>query len=231
MFFNDGFIGYAPDSNPLFSGGDGETMYLDNLKTQPKDWYYRHNNDISYDYNSLGHRCKDIKDINLDNYILFSGCSHTEGIGLKLEKTFPYLVAERLGIDYYNLAIGGSGLDTMTYNLVTWISKVKKPPKALIILWPSHLRFVLQHSNILEFVYPGTLNSDHCRFLVDGDTIGYFRSMEELNKKLIQNCYSETKIIIGDQWELEQFDLARDLSHSGIISNGIFAKRLIRKLK
>ena len=230
MQFTDGFIGYTPNTTVNFSGGDQELMYINHLKTQPEDWYYRHN-EITYEYNSLGHRCKDVEDIDLDNYILFSGCSHVEGIGLELEKTFPYLVADALGIDYYNLALGGSGVDTVSYNLLTWLSKVKKLPKAVLILWPSHIRFLLQSKDKLEFVYPGTLNENHRRFLVSGDLLGYFESVSELNKKLIQNCYQDTKIIIIESWELEEFDLARDLSHTGIISNGILAKRLIRKLK
>jgi DNA polymerase III alpha subunit len=52
-----------------------------------------------------------IEDIDLNNYILFIGCSHTEGIGLELQTTYPYLVSEELKCDYYNLGLGGTGID------------------------------------------------------------------------------------------------------------------------
>ena len=40
-----------------------------------------------------------------DNYILFIGCSHTMGVGLELEKTYPHILSEKLKMDYYNLAV------------------------------------------------------------------------------------------------------------------------------
>ena len=72
MQFNENFIGYQPNVTVKFSGGDQELFYEQNLIDQPDDWYYR-STDITYEYNSLGHRCKNIEDIDLDNYLLFSG--------------------------------------------------------------------------------------------------------------------------------------------------------------
>ena len=85
-----------------YRGLDSEENLHINLASQPNDWYYR-NKTITYQYNEYGHRCKSIHDIDLDNYILFAGCSHTEGVGLELETTFPYLVSNQLGNDYYNM--------------------------------------------------------------------------------------------------------------------------------
>lgn len=230
MQFNENFIGYQPNVTVKFSGGDQKLFYEQNLIDQPDDWYYR-STDITYEYNSLGHRCKNIEDIDLDNYLLFSGCSHTEGIGLELEKTFPYLIAERFGMDYYNIALGGSGVDVMTYNLITWMSTVKKPPKAVIILRPVLTRFILEDRGVLTPINISTTNNVQLEFLATGDEVGYFESRRVLSDRLINTCYSDSKIIFADAWELEQFDLARDLAHRGVISNGIFAKRIIQKLK
>ena len=230
MQFNENFIGYPPNTTIEFSGGDQKFMYDQNLIDQPQDWYYRFNT-ITYEYNSLGHRCKDIKDIDLDNYLLFSGCSHTEGIGLELEKTFSYLVANQLGMDYYNLALGGSGVDAMTYNLLTWLTTVKKLPKAVVILRPIPTRFMLEINDRLSFVNASSNDNNENRFLALGDEIGYFETMKNMYEQLIKTNYRDTKIIFIDAWELEVFDLARDMSHAGNISNGILAKRIIKKLK
>lgn len=230
MFFKDGFMGYAPDSSLKFSGGDAEYRYIANLENQPKDWYYRHT-EITYNYNSLGHRCKNIEDINLDNYLLFTGCSHTEGIGLELEKTFPYVVSQTLGIDYYNLAIGGSGSDVMTYNLVVWLNTVKKLPRALIILWPDSARFVINDEHLWSLINSGHgLDKDFDRFLVLGDQIGYFNTKRELNEKLIKHCYNGTNIVSLGNREFIKVDLARDLSHFGIESNNILAKKIVNQI-
>ena len=140
LSLNDDFLGYhALEHNVLFSGSDTLEIYENNLKTKPIDWYYR-TNQISYVRNKNGHRCKNIEDIDLNNYILTIGCSHTEGIGLKLEDTYPYLLSQMMNCDYYNLGIGGIGIDILNYNLVTWFSKIKNPPKLLVVQWPHRAR-------------------------------------------------------------------------------------------
>ena len=85
MKFNKNFIGNnMPNKTVNFLGfTDSEERYLESIKTQPNDWYYK-DRSFTYSYNEYGHRSKNISDIDLDNYILFTGCSHTEGVGLEL---------------------------------------------------------------------------------------------------------------------------------------------------
>lgn len=226
---NGNFIGYPSNHITKFWGGDKEHIYLENLSKQPDDWYYK-TADISYVYNSLGHRCKNIEDIDLDNYLLFTGCSHTEGIGLELEKTFPYIVSQSLGIDYYNLAIGGSGADIMTHNLITWLSTVKKLPKALIIMWPAKIRFCLKEQEMWTVYNSGAKEPNMLRFMTLGDQIGYFDTIRLLNEKLINTCYSDTKIVNLDSAYIPYVDHARDLAHPGILTNISLANRILDQL-
>lgn len=229
--FNNNFIGHVTNTSLKFSGSDNEERFNKNLKTQSEDWYYR-NADITYDYNENGHRCKNISEIDLDNYILFSGCSHTEGTGLELEKTFPYLVSTTLGMDYYNLALGGSGTDVMTYNLVAWINTVKKPPKAVVIVWTYENRFlsILDDNNVELHQVSGPYN-DLSRFMALGQQTGYFSSKKELSKRMARLCYSESTIIDMDVMDHQKFDFARDLMHSGDMSNKVMAKKILDKFK
>lgn len=229
--FNNNFIGHNPNVLLKFSGSDNEDRFNKNLKTQPEDWYYR-NVDITYDYNENGHRCKNISEIDLDNYILFSGCSHTEGTGLELEKTFPYLVSNTLGMDYYNLSLGGSGIDAMTYNLVTWINTVKKPPKAVVIVWTYEARFLSMHDDDnVELHQVAGPYTDSSRFMTLGQQIGYFASKKELSKRMTRLCYSDSNVIDMDVMDHQKFDLARDLMHSGDMSNKVMAKKIVDKIK
>lgn len=227
--FNDDFVGREPNIISNFCSGDGKQLYDKHLKEQPIDWYYR-DNEISYKYNSLGHRCKNIEDIDLDNYILFSGCSYVEGLGLELEKTFPYLVSKELNSDYYNLGLSGSGIDIMTYNLTVWLSTVRKLPKAVIVLWTFEDRFatVSQHSNSLKFNLPRMASGNEAKFMSLGMQVGYFNSRKNLNSKLINQYYKETTVIELEVADLNPYDFARDLSHPGIISNQILAKRICK---
>lgn len=228
---NNNFVGREPNTVLNFCSCDSERLYYKNLEEQPDDWYYR-DNQISYNHNSLGHRCKNIEDIDLDNYILFSGCSFVEGLGLELEKTFPYLVSTDLNTDYYNLGLSASGIDTMTHNLIVWLNTVKKLPKAVVILWTFEDRFATMspHSNDLKFNIPRTVRGNEARFLALGTQIGYFNSRRNLNSRLVNQLYRETTIIELEVADLNPYDLARDLKHPGIISHQILAKKVIHKL-
>jgi hypothetical protein len=232
MKFNNDFIGYRdPGSVYRFSGGDHEKLFIHNLKTQPDEWYYR-NRSITYEINNLGHRCKNIDDIDLDNYILFTGCSHTEGIGLELEKTFPYLTANDLGMDYYNLALGGSGIDVMTHNLIMWIHTVKKLPKALIIMWPETTRYAHldETDKVLHLELPSTINADSKKFMVMGDKLNFFETVRCMSEKIINAAYT-CKTIHLETGIPQQGDKARDLCHAGILKNRAVADQLVQNLK
>lgn len=205
LSFNNDFLGYHPkEHNVEFSGTDTAELFEKNLKLQPEDWYYR-TNKIYYDRNSNGHRCKEINDIDLDNYILYTGCSNTEGIGLALNNTYAYLLSNWLKMDYYNLAIGGTGIDVVNYNLNMWFSKVKKPPKLLILQWPHYNRFTAKNFQNLGKHIPepwdghgfwSTLNTnnknhkDIGNFLISGEDIGYFKSLKILTRNLAHNITS-----------------------------------------
>lgn len=232
MQFNKDFIGYRnPNEVLYFSGGDHEKSFKHNLEKQPHEWYYR-NCSITYELNNLGHRCKNIDDINLDNYILFTGCSYTEGIGLELEKTFPYLTATNLEIDYYNLALGGTGIDVMTHNLMMWIHTVKKLPKALIIMWPQTTRYTLlqKDPNFLSLELPSTINANSKKFMVMGEQLNFFETVRCMSEKIINAAYT-CKTINLETDILQQGDKARDLCHAGILSNRAVAGQLVQTIR
>jgi len=94
------------------------------------------------EYNSSGFRCKEFEDIDLDNYCLFAGCSHTEGVGVANDETFAHLVSEKLKCDCVNLAVGGGGIDAVEHNLLAWFMYTDKKPKALVIEWPIYQRYI-----------------------------------------------------------------------------------------
>lgn len=213
-------------------GGDSKDRYLENLKTQPQDWHYR-DSKVTYAYNSNGHRSKNVKEVDLDNYILFTGCSHTEGVGLELEKTFPYLVANDLGMDYYNLALGGTGIDVMTHNLLMWLHTVKKIPKALVIMWPQATRFTHldeKDNNCLVLEVPSCVTTPTSgRFIVMGEQLRFFETVRKMSVKVINAAYP-CKIIHLLPDVLGGGDKARDLCHAGILSNRMVADSLIQQL-
>jgi hypothetical protein len=240
-FYND-FLG-QDDANSTFEfyGGDDKEVFLENLHKQPPDWYYR-DTKITYKYNNHGHRCKDLKEINFSNYLLFTGCSHTQGIGLELEKTFPYMLSQELGMDYYNLALSASGVDVLHYNLMIWFAKYKLKPRAIFVQWPDHSRFISSHDNFTNVVPMGSWTQDPKakKFVVDSEISGMFQTRKLLYHNQIHHVagvpvislqfsglhtYNDTSLY------LKRKDFARDRVHSGIESNKEFVKLILSNLK
>jgi hypothetical protein len=223
-----------------FSGGDTIELYKKNLKEQPEDWLYR-TKSITYKYNSHGFRCTDIKDLDFDNYILFTGCSHTEGVGLELEDTYPYKVSKHFNTDYYNLAVGGSGLDVLEHNLITWFLKFKKKPKYVFIQWPDHSRYAGVFPNYENILLMGSWHpeSKFKDFMAAGEITGFFHSRKYLTSRLLSNVidvpifnvqYSALSSFQTYDFLIKKIDLARDLAHSGIKTNQIITDQIIQTI-
>lgn len=235
-FYND-FIGEdCSDITLEYINGDSEEQYKHNLKSQPDDWYYI-DKTISYSYNNQGHRCKNIDEIDLDNYILFSGCSHTMGVGLELEKTYPYIVSKKLGCDYYNMAIPASGPDVVQHNILNWYYSIPQKPKLVIIQWPDHSRFLGYNPEYKNLIPMGNWQGDTelLKFIVDSEEYGLFNARKKLITELLSNVIQVPTIRFNygsqigyesDPFRMRKLDLARDLSHSGIKSHVEFSETL-----
>lgn len=136
-------------------------------------------------FNSRGHRCKEIEEINLQNYILFAGDNISVGWGTPLEQTYPYLVSKALNLDYYNLSIFNGGLDSLKYNLITWYHKIPQKPRAIIISNEFLNAFIVSDINHTTFS-PCDLNDESVRAVLDsGNTTNYFKSRQYFTDKLI----------------------------------------------
>lgn len=224
----DNFIGYNWNNTERhWSGSDLQDIFENNKLTQPNDWYYNHCS-ITYKLNEYGHRSKPLHQIDENNYILFAGCSHTEGIGLELQKTYPYVLSNTLNSDYYNLAIGGTGIDVLLYNLIGFRHTIKTLPKILVVQWPEFTRFsIFGNDEISTKSITQNLTDNLANFIVSGDLEGYFKSKQIISKKIIEMIYPCKIVHIGYNnfqpgevdVEMVELDLARDLVHIGIMSN------------
>jgi hypothetical protein len=149
--FCSSFIGYpAIVRNQEFHGeSDSKEKYIKSLDTRGSEWEYR-DLKISYIRNNNGHRSKELSELDLNNYILCTGSSTVEGIGLPVQYRYSEVLANMLNSDVYNLAIGGSGNDIIFYNLVTWFSKIKQKPKLVVINWVDELRYYVEKDQIIK---------------------------------------------------------------------------------
>jgi len=143
--------------------------------------------DLADIFNSRGHRCKEIEEINLQNYILFAGDNVGVGWGTPIEETYPYLVSKALKKDYYNLSIFNGGLDSLRYNLITWYHKIPQKPRAIIISNEFLNSFIVSDLNNTTFL-PCDLNDENVKSVLDsGNTTNYFLTRQYFTDKLISN--------------------------------------------
>jgi hypothetical protein len=192
---------------------------------------------VYYKYNNLGHRCKNADEIDLDNYILFAGCSHTFGEGLNVEQTYPYITAKNLDCDYYNLGIPASGIDVLFYNVMMWLSLHKKP-KLLVLQYPDHTRFS-------SITYP-PLVLPYGAWSSDSDIIDVLTKSEDKGLFAFRNlCYTQlintidlpkVKLIFGgtkpydsDCVRIDKLDYAVDQQHYGFETHTFAAELIVNK--
>lgn len=249
-YLKDGMFGKtgAGKKPSFFISEENEVKFKLNCQTQQQDWIYR-TETITYQYNQHGHRCVDIE--NLDKrYILFAGCSHTEGIGLKLENTYSYLVAQHYNTSYYNLAIGGAGPYTVMYNILGFLSKVKFKPLLVILQWPDFERYYeLVNTdnnqymfNYLTATHPNDLYKSMLMHNVPYKQNVLYRQIVLQNLRnygidlIIENCIPNVekdeddtvKCKFGDN--TNHIDQARDLCHAGNLTNEVWANEIINTI-
>jgi hypothetical protein len=178
---------------------------------------------ITYQYNSHGFRCKEFDD---EPCYLAFGCSHTEGVGLPVEQTWPVLLSTATNKPILNLGIGGSSFDTCVRILDHYIDKLNI--SGIFLLQPSHSRLELFNKfNFPENYLPSQSHID--KFHIYKEWVLSDKNIEYNVKK---NTYSvrylcDTKnipcVILDIDTEeklgnpiITGEDHARDLWHSGI---------------
>jgi hypothetical protein len=139
-------------------------------------------NPISYKFNSLGLRMnKEISDVDKDFMVTF-GCSHTVGVGLPLDDTWPSLVSKESGIDYINSAIVGSSIKLNAINFFNMLNYVERLPKAVIFAWPSSTRYCFFHDQKFVFYLPN--------YITDSET---YKKFTDSYKSLLMTDFNVTE--------------------------------------
>jgi hypothetical protein len=121
-----------------FWSTDSLELFEKNTVSRPANWQW-HNTPITYNWNSLGYRTKEIEDLDKD-FILTFGCSFTEGIGINVSDIWNHHVSKSLGLDLCNLAKGGTGFQQQYYNSLLWHNSKLPIPKLVIVQWPHKYR-------------------------------------------------------------------------------------------
>lgn len=195
------------------------------------------------DNNSLGHRAKELHELDYNNYILFGGCSITWGTGLNLEETYPYLTSKNLNVDYYNLAIQGGSIDLAVVNIFAFLKNIQQKPKFIVLQYPGPFRFLLS-DDLINFknIGPWVKQIEERDILIDLHKSNYLFTKYYLYEQLV-SCISVPVIHVRHENNIDlpknvknvlvinQLDVARDKIHAGIQSNKNFASVLTEHIQ
>lgn len=144
------------------------------------------NDDNDNLYNSLGHRCKELSDINLHNYILVLGDNISLGLDKPIQETYPYIVSKYLKMDYYNLSIFNGGVDCLRFNLLSWFKRYNNSPPRFIIIGFEFLNAVLVSNSNYDYLNPADFTQEDVNDLYKyANLSGFFSGRNLLNENLI----------------------------------------------
>lgn len=176
----------APPNNPK-----NQTLYwkgsdsLENFKKNLTPGYTE--TSITYVYNSYGYREEEY-DLKSESNILCLGCSHTEGIGLKLEDSWPSLLKRQFSnFKVYNFGLGGGSSDTVA-RILTNVSGIFNP-QVVFILWPLESRYEIYEGEKPVFYGHWSIDAAHYSLMDSKHTYNNF-CKNKLIVDLLQKKYN-----------------------------------------
>lgn len=212
---------------------DNKELYESNYKKKyymllENGWI---NSTVSYTFNKHGFRCPDFTD---SPSIMFLGCSLTIGIGINIEESWSYQVANYLNLAFVNLGQGGGSNDTAFRLGYHWISRLK--PKIVYFMKAEPQRTEIITDRGINVILP---NHD-----ILPEFKGYYSSWitEPTNSKMnymknelaLKTLCAENNCLFVTDNAVDRFknrvDLARDLAHPGIKTNQLIAESVINRL-
>lgn len=240
FYYQSPYIGHA-NQTLLWLPQDSEERYEHHLKTkyhelESQGWIGR---TIEYKFNSEGFRADEF----IDNQpsIITLGCSLTVGIGLPLEETWAYQVAQALNLHMYNLGIGGRSSDVAFRLALHYVPKLK--PQVVVFVPPDPGRFEVivprDNHTICENYGPWTPNVSHTesvdfykKWILSDDNSYLNRAKNIMAIKHL--CHTHNiKCVTASRHHLISNpgnNYARDLSHPGAKINQEFASIVLDKI-
>lgn len=125
------------ENSDLFQIKEWTTLHREGIDPSQDD------GSIVYKYNDEYFRCDNftVKHDNL--HVLFAGCSVTEGVGLKIEDTWSYLLNKDIknSDGFFNLARAGWGYQKIISNFLIYVKQYGKPDYFFLLMPNSYRRY------------------------------------------------------------------------------------------
>ena len=225
------------DKDLYWKGSDTEALFKQNLKDPAarrrlEEHGWDQSGSIHYRYNSEGFRDEPFDDRPCG---LAFGCSFTEGVGVRIEHTWPRRLTERTGLYFWNLGVGGAAVDTIYRFFNHYIDRFR--PKAVILCHPPMYRMeYVVNDHVIRTVSPTApeLDSRHPfapylknYFLHDLNSMLNF----EKNMRLLEYIAAARGLVFMHAPMIDQDCAARDLMHPGPRSLDRWAEIMADQIK
>jgi hypothetical protein len=227
-----------------YTGLDNKNSYLENLKKQPEDWYYR-NNEVNYTLNSYGYRTKEFDTIDWENSIIIFGCSNVFCTGVDDNHTISYFLEKITNKTVVNMGIPGSSIFAAL--CTSFFVKNNFPkPLAVIFAWTSLERFTRFNTSYIESY--ASWNMDKKFFNTYGDIkvdiilknlmyISFARNIwndycqyyEYTHFQSTKKSFPMSNMDCFDYWN--KIDFGRDMLHHGPKTNLKIALDISKRLQ
>lgn len=208
---------------------------VDNFKQNP-DFARWQNIDITYTFSNEGFRTYDFDSVMGKEIDVALGCSHTMGVGLPIEWTWPSLVEKDRPYPMLNLGLGGGTSDTVARILtnITGLFQIN----TVFIFWPNFRRFEIYKDEKADFILPNDSKLEHTWNMDQNISLQRFHK----NKLIVELLHDRTESIVGPVYsdvksevkkQLTGYDIldyARDGMHFGPETHKLIAKLLLEKL-
>jgi hypothetical protein len=211
------------------------TDTIDKFKQNPESSKWQ-NIDITYKYSREGFRTYDFDSLKGKEIDVALGCSHTMGVGLPIEWTWPSLIEKDRPYPMLNLGLGGGTSDTVARILtnITGLFQIN----TVFIFWPNFRRFEIYKDEKAEFILPNHSNLEHTWNMDQNISLQRFHK----NKLIVELLHDRTEHIVGPVYsdvnsevkkQLTGYDIldyARDGMHFGPETHKLIAKLFLEKL-
>tara|TARA_S200000501_G_scaffold266113_1_gene249841 strand:- start:10686 stop:11426 length:741 start_codon:yes stop_codon:yes gene_type:complete len=212
----DGYIGYDAhfsskhlfSDNPDFRGLFNRTGYNHDYEFE-----------VDYQFNEYGHRSEAL--IGGQNHFLVIGGSQTFGLGVPIEKTYPDIIGQYLGLDYYNLSLPIASNDVNIFNLIWYLSR--RIPLFVIWEWTFDSRnsLILEDDTVLPLQAMMVENQEKefnigglTQFFTSADEVGYNKSRRMMYEGILNNLVPKKIELTGS--DIRYKDVSRDGEHWGV---------------
>lgn len=217
----------------FWSGTDSEERFIENCKiekhyTKLKLLGWLEPGVITYKYNNHGFRNDEFDQ---EPAGMALGCSHTFGVGVKVEHAWPTQLQNMMGQKIWNLGVGGGALDTCYRMLEYWIHHLNI--KFVVCAVPGISRYEIYDSNWSNILpnndVPRWLSGYHKNFLL-------YNKNSELNrrKNLQAMQYICSKHNVQFYYDLMENFVdganARDLMHCGPLTHKKLATKFLQMM-